>query len=96
MIMACTKLGPYEILVPVGAGGIGELYLARYMRAPTRFAGLAMDVPRKAKSMLMRRTLDNSSDQNVSRNTYIHGNVSELSVDAVRLLMFAICRAASF
>ena len=27
-VAAGTKLGPYEILSPIGAGGMGEVYLA--------------------------------------------------------------------
>ena len=32
MLSVGTKLGPYEIVVPVGAGGMGEVYRARDTR----------------------------------------------------------------
>jgi serine/threonine protein kinase len=31
-LTAGTRLGPYEVIAPVGAGGIGEVYRARDVR----------------------------------------------------------------
>ncbi len=37
-LTAGTKLGPYEILAPLGAGGMGEVYRARDTRLDRTFA----------------------------------------------------------
>jgi eukaryotic-like serine/threonine-protein kinase len=35
MLTSGTRLGPYEIIAPIGAGGMGEVYRARATRGST-------------------------------------------------------------
>ncbi len=55
MLLAGTRFGPYEIVAPIGAGGMGEVYRARDMRLNRDVAikvlgqGLVNDPDRRAR-----------------------------------------------
>ena len=50
-----TKLGPYEIIAPLGAGGMGEVYRARDMRLGRRVAVKVLPAAFSADSERLRR-----------------------------------------
>ena len=59
-IAAGTRLGPYEIIAPVGAGGMGEVYRARDTRLGRQVAvkvlpeGFGADVAVKGSPIFLR------------------------------------------
>ncbi|HEV2323161.1 MAG TPA: serine/threonine protein kinase, partial [Terracidiphilus sp.] len=50
-----TKLGPYEIIAPLGAGGMGEVYRARDMRLGREVAVKVLPAAFSADSERLRR-----------------------------------------
>jgi eukaryotic-like serine/threonine-protein kinase len=66
-----TKLGPYEIIAPLGAGGMGEVYRARDTRLDRTVAikilpeHLSSDVGRRARFEREARTISGLSHPNI-------------------------------
>jgi serine/threonine protein kinase/Tol biopolymer transport system component len=66
-----TKLGPYEVVAPLGAGGMGEVYRARDTRLGREVAvkvlpeGLAKDADRMRRFELEARTIAALSHPNI-------------------------------
>jgi len=71
-----TRLGPYEILAPLGAGGMGEVYRARDTRLDRDVAikilpdAFAADPERRARFEREAKTLASLNHQNIA---HIHG-----------------------
>ena len=71
-----TRLGPYEILAPIGAGGMGEVYRARDMKLNRDVAlkilpdAFASDPDRLARFTREAQTLASLNHPNIA---HIHG-----------------------
>ena len=70
-LAAGTKLGPYEIVAPLGAGGMGEVYRAkdirldRYVAVKILHSDLACTPELKARFEREARTLSSLSHPNI-------------------------------
>ena len=71
---AGAKLGPYQILSPLGAGGMGEVYLAKDSKLDRKVAIkvlpdlLTRDKERVARSSSSTSSLPNSAVEHVLRS----------------------------
>jgi len=65
-LTAGTKLGPYEILGPLGAGGMGEVYRARDTRLD-RTVAIFSSIPESVKKEATASWLRPTSRPNRSR-----------------------------
>ena len=88
-LSAGTRLGPYEIVALIGAGGMGEVYRARDTRLNRDVAikvlrDLARNPDRVARFTREAQTLASLNHQNIA---YIHG--LEESGDIRALVMTA-------
>ncbi len=88
MINAGTKLGPYEILAPLGAGGMGEVYRARDSKLNREVAikvlpeSLAADPERLARFEREARVLASLNHPHIAS---IYGMEESTSVKALVL-----------
>ncbi|HUE02368.1 MAG TPA: hypothetical protein VMR62_22545 [Bryobacteraceae bacterium] len=80
-LSAGTKLGPYEILAPIGAGGMGEVYRARDPR-------IGRDVAIKTKADIDNASIDVVSLADRRRKTLVTGGAFASAPLAARSYSF--------
>src|SRR5437660_11573654 len=86
MLSTGTKLGPYEIVAPLGAGGMGEVYRARDTKLGREVAikvlpeALANDLERLARFEREAKTLAALNHPNIA---HIHGFEDSTGVPAL-------------
>ncbi|HYL64090.1 MAG TPA: hypothetical protein VE077_15865 [Candidatus Methylomirabilis sp.] len=56
MLTVGTKLGPYEIAAPIGAGGMGEMCRARDAKLERNVATIVFPAPRELNAQNLSRT----------------------------------------
>jgi serine/threonine protein kinase len=97
---AGEKLGPYELIAPIGAGGMGEVYRARDTKLEREVAikvlpeAVARDAERLARFEREAKVLATLNHPNIAQ---IYGfeesdNVRALIMELVRGQIFAACR----
>ena len=69
-LSAGTKLGPYEILAPIGAGGMGEVYRARDTRLD-RPVAVKVLAPHLAASAEVRQRFEREA-RTISKLSHAH------------------------
>ena len=66
-LAAATRLGPYEIVAPLGAGGMGEVYRARDTRLDRAIAVKVLPAHLTSSSDALARFVDNSLLEELDR-----------------------------
>ncbi|MFI5184519.1 MAG: protein kinase, partial [Vicinamibacteria bacterium] len=90
-----TRLGPYEVLAPIGAGGMGEVYRAKDTRLDRTVAvkvlpsDLAADADRRARFEREGRAVSSLNHphictlHDVGRESGAHGTIDYLVMEYV-------------
>jgi TolB-like protein/Flp pilus assembly protein TadD len=89
-IAANTRLGPYEILTPLGAGGMGEVYLAQDTKLDRKVALKILPADVAANNDRMERFIVLAALVlgGVGLAVYLHARNTEVAIDSIAVLPF--------